>query len=102
MNLIVSSNPVARSTEDAPARWLLDVLWLVLASGEGTNGEHSVIEQYMPVGSGPIPHIHQYDAERVENVHQDDLAARENPDGVNAGIDAFLVALPAAAGEEER
>jgi hypothetical protein len=42
------------------------------------------------------------DAERVENVHQDDLAARENPDGVNAEIDAFPVARPAAAGEEER
>jgi hypothetical protein len=59
VNLIVSSNPVAYSTEDAPARWLLDALWVVLASGEGTNGEYSVIEQYMPVGSGPIPHIHR-------------------------------------------
>jgi hypothetical protein len=47
MNLIVSSNPVTCSTEDAPARWLLDALWVVLASGE-----YSVIEQYMPVGSG--------------------------------------------------
>jgi quercetin dioxygenase-like cupin family protein len=63
MNLIESSNPFTRDRGDAPARWLLDILWLVLASGEDTNGEYSVIEQYMPVGSGPIPHIHPYEDE---------------------------------------
>ncbi|WP_238011399.1 cupin domain-containing protein [Dactylosporangium sp. AC04546] len=63
MNLIVSSNPVARSRDDAPARWLLDILWLVLATGEDTNGGYSVIEQFMPVGSGPPPHIHPFEDE---------------------------------------
>jgi hypothetical protein len=36
---------------------------VVLASGEDTNGEYSVIEQYMPVGSGPIPHVHPFEEE---------------------------------------
>lgn len=63
MNLIASGNPVARSRDDAPARWLLDILWLVLASGEDTNGQYSVIEQFMPVGSGPPPHIHPFEDE---------------------------------------
>ncbi|MFJ5723003.1 cupin domain-containing protein [Streptomyces sp. NPDC093149] len=63
MALIVSGNPFTRSRDDAPARWLLDILWLVLASGEETNGEYSVIEQFMPVGSGPPPHIHPFEDE---------------------------------------
>ncbi|MFE6679382.1 cupin domain-containing protein [Streptomyces sp. NPDC057729] len=63
MDLIVSGNPFARSRDDAPARWLLDILWLVLASGEDTNGEYSVIEQFMPVGSGPPSHIHPFEDE---------------------------------------
>ena len=49
MNLIESSKPFARTRDDAPARWLLDILWLVLATGEDTNGELSVVEQFMPV-----------------------------------------------------
>ncbi|MFE4414610.1 cupin domain-containing protein [Streptomyces sp. NPDC093064] len=63
MDLIVSGNPFARSRDDAPARWLLDILWLVLASGDDTNGEYSVIEQFMPVGSGPPPHVHPFEDE---------------------------------------
>ena len=62
-NLIESSKPFARTRDDAPARWLLDNLWLVLATGEDTNGEYSVIEQFMPVGSGPPPHVHPFEDE---------------------------------------
>jgi hypothetical protein len=42
------------------------------------------------------------DVKRVENVNQDDLAARENPNGVNAEIDAFLATLPGAAAQAQR
>jgi quercetin dioxygenase-like cupin family protein len=48
--------------ETAPAYWLFDVLWLVLADGRETGGAYSVIEQLMPQGSGPpVPHIHPID-----------------------------------------
>ena len=63
MNLIESSKPFARTRDDAQARWLLDILWLVLATGEDTKGEYSVIEQFMPVGSGPPPHVHPFEDE---------------------------------------
>ena len=63
MHLIVSSSPFAHSRDRAPARWLLDILWLVLATGEDTNGEYAVIEQFMPVGSGPPPHVHPFEDE---------------------------------------
>jgi quercetin dioxygenase-like cupin family protein len=63
MNLIIPSKAFARSRDDAPARWLLDILWLVLATGEDTDGEYSVIEQLMPVGSGPPPHVHPFEDE---------------------------------------
>lgn len=63
MHLIVSSNPFARSRDGAPARWLLDILWLVLATAEDTKGEYAVIEQFMPVGSGPPPHVHPLEDE---------------------------------------
>lgn len=42
----------------APAYWMLDCLWIIHATAEETNGEYSVIEQWMPEGSGPPPHVH--------------------------------------------
>ena len=42
----------------APAYWFLDCLWIVHATSAQTNGEYSVIEQFMPEGSGPPPHVH--------------------------------------------
>jgi quercetin dioxygenase-like cupin family protein len=52
----------SRNRETAPAYWMLDLLWLVLADGRETGGAYSVMEQLMPQGSGPpIPHIHPID-----------------------------------------
>ena len=51
-----------RDRDTAPAYWMLDLLWLVLADGRETGGAYSVMEQLMPQGSGPpIPHIHPID-----------------------------------------
>lgn len=60
MNPIVSSLPFAHHRDEVTGRWLLDCLWFVIASGEDTNGAYSVIEQFMPVGSGPPPHVHPF------------------------------------------
>ena len=51
-----------RDRDTAPAYWMLDLLWLVLADGRETGGAYSVMEQMMPQGSGPpVPHIHPID-----------------------------------------
>ena len=46
------------SAKDCPAYWFVDILWLVHATGDQTEGRYSVIEQWMPQGSGPPPHVH--------------------------------------------
>lgn len=47
--------------EESPAYWLVDILWVIHASGEQTEGRYSVIEQWMPPVSGPPPHVHPID-----------------------------------------
>jgi len=47
-----------RNRNKAPAYWQLDILWLILASGEDTGGAFSVMEELCPKDSGPPPHIH--------------------------------------------
>jgi hypothetical protein len=44
--------PFVSTGKDSPAYWLLDLLWVVHATGEQTQGRYSVIEQWMPEGSG--------------------------------------------------
>lgn len=55
--------PFMSTAKNAPAFWLLDVLWIVHVTGEQTGGRYSVIEQYMPEGSGPPPHVHPVEDE---------------------------------------
>ncbi len=40
------------------AYWGVGILWIMLATAEDTNGEYSCIEQLIPRGAGPGPHIH--------------------------------------------
>ena len=47
----------------APAFWMLDILWTVLVTSEMTNGRYSLIEQIMPHGSAPPPHVHAFSIE---------------------------------------
>jgi mannose-6-phosphate isomerase-like protein (cupin superfamily) len=53
--------PFQTDAETAPAYWFLDCLWIVHATGQQTAGGYSIIEQYMPEGSGPPPHVHSID-----------------------------------------
>ncbi|MBA3923102.1 MAG: quercetin 2,3-dioxygenase [Nostocaceae cyanobacterium] len=41
------------------AYWGVGILWIMLATAEDTNGEYSCIEQLIPRGAGPGPHIHE-------------------------------------------
>ncbi|WP_139806004.1 cupin domain-containing protein [Mycobacterium avium] len=45
---------------NAPAYWLIDIVWYILVDGEDSGGSFSLIEQYMREGSGPIPHVHAF------------------------------------------
>ena len=51
-------NPLLQSSSDAPAYWQVDILWLMLATGETTNGQFSLMEELCPRDSGPPPHTH--------------------------------------------
>ena len=55
--------PFAATSQDAPGFWLQGCLWTVLASGEQTGGQYSLIEQLMPGQAGPPPHVHDRQVE---------------------------------------
>ena len=60
---IPGSEPLIRNVDAAPAFWLVDVLWMVLADGRDTGGRFSMMEQLLPKGSGPGPHKHTWSDE---------------------------------------
>lgn len=43
----------------APAYWLVGVLWNIVLSAEDTAGQFTMMDQLMPRGSGPPPHVHE-------------------------------------------
>lgn len=43
---------------DPSAYWMFDILWVIKAHAEQTDNKFSMIEQTMPYGSGPPPHLH--------------------------------------------
>ena len=47
----------------APAYWMQDILWIILADGNDTGGRWSMMEQLLPKGSGPPPHKHTWSDE---------------------------------------
>ena len=53
--------PYATSFEKGEAYWNVGILWIVLASGEDTGGQYTLLEQICPKGSGPSPHYHDQD-----------------------------------------
>jgi quercetin dioxygenase-like cupin family protein len=57
------SEPLIRNADTAPAYWMNDVLWIVLADGNDTGGRYSMMEQLLPKGSGPGPHKHTWSDE---------------------------------------
>ena len=49
------------SVTDAPAYWQVNILWVMLATGDQTGGHYSLMWQRCPKGSGPSPHYHDQD-----------------------------------------
>ncbi len=51
------------SVDQAPAYWMQDILWIMLADTEDTGGRWSIMEQLLPKGAGPPPHKHLWSDE---------------------------------------
>ncbi|WP_346619839.1 cupin domain-containing protein [Blastococcus montanus] len=49
--------------DDAPAYWTLGELMTVLATAEQTGGAFSVLEERLPRGAEPPPHVHHREDE---------------------------------------
>ena len=49
--------------DEAPAYWMQDILWTMLADAGDTGGRWSMMEQVMPMGAGPPPHKHLWSDE---------------------------------------
>lgn len=49
--------------DEAPAYWMQDILWVMLADREDTGGRWSMMEQLLPKGAGPPPHKHLWSDE---------------------------------------
>ena len=56
-------HPIVTAADEAPGYWSRDALWSVLLSGEATVGQFTLLEQLMPEGNGPPPHVHERFAE---------------------------------------
>lgn len=54
----MTNEPFVVRREDVPSFWLVDSLWSVLATPDTTGGALSIMDQVMPKGSGPPPHVH--------------------------------------------
>ena len=55
--------PFVHNVETAPAYWWLDILWVILVSGEDTGGRYSLMYEALPEGSGAPPHKHAWSDE---------------------------------------
>jgi quercetin dioxygenase-like cupin family protein len=51
------------NNDTAPAYWWLEGLWIILAEAKDTGGRFSMMEEFMPKGSGPGPHKHTWSDE---------------------------------------
>ena len=60
---IPGSKGFVRSAHTAPAYWMQDILWIMLADRDDTGGRWSMMEQLLPMGSGPPPHKHLWSDE---------------------------------------
>jgi quercetin dioxygenase-like cupin family protein len=55
--------PFAVSLRDAPAFWTLGELFTLIATAEQTGGAFSLVEELLPRGAEPPPHVHHREDE---------------------------------------
>jgi quercetin dioxygenase-like cupin family protein len=56
----VPLHPLAANAGTPPADWFLDILRIIPVDGADTGGRYCLMEQLMPEGAGPTPHVHPY------------------------------------------
>ena len=61
MKTSIQVNPYGVTIHDAPAFWEIDLLWVLLASGDQTGGRYCLLWELCPQRSGPGPHTHDQD-----------------------------------------
>ena len=61
MSFPTTKHPYLVDNTDAPAYWQVGILWAMLATGDQTAGQFSLMEEWCPKGSGPPPHFHDQD-----------------------------------------
>jgi quercetin dioxygenase-like cupin family protein len=59
----INPYPIVTPSDQAPSYWQRDALWSVLLPGQATLGQFTLLEQLMPQGNGPPPHVHERMAE---------------------------------------
>lgn len=79
--------PYGLHVAQAPAYWLQDSLWTVLASTAQTGGSYSLMEQLCPLGAGPPPHAHEQD--EAIYVLEGELTLIAGPERVTAPAGSF-------------
>ncbi len=57
------SEAFAARAAESPAYWMLDILWTILIDNRKTGGRASLLEQLMPEGAAPPPHVHPFGTE---------------------------------------
>ncbi len=60
---IAGAKGFIHNAADAPAYWMQDILWIMLADRDDTGGRWSMMEQLLPRGAGPPPHKHLWSDE---------------------------------------
>lgn len=63
LQAVPGSIPFVHNVDTAPAYWWLDILWVVLVTGEDTGGRYSLMYEALPKGSGAPPHKHTWSDE---------------------------------------
>ncbi len=63
LSAVPGSIPFVHNIDTAPAYWWLDILWVILVTGEDTGGRYSLMYEALPRESGAPPHKHTWSDE---------------------------------------
>ena len=83
------SSPFANARTDAPAYWSLGTLMTMRATAEQTGGAFSLMEERLPRGAEPPPHVHRREDEAFY-VLEGYLTVRVGDEVFPAGSGSFL------------
>ena len=89
MNEREKATPYIETVEDGPAYWMVGILWVMLATGEQTGGEYSMMWELCPKDSGPVPHYHDQDEQFY--IMDGEITYLANGEELKAGPGTFVL-----------